>query len=78
MTAILHGVYKQGNIELLEAPRGLQEGRVRVIVIGEEQPKPPPCSLTFGKYQSGRMSTLDDFKGAQWHCDEERDDPHGQ
>ena len=67
MTTIVEGVYKQGTIELLERPQGLQEGRVRVIVIGEEQSKPPPCYLTFGKYRTERLSTLEDFKDAQWH-----------
>lgn len=64
MTAIVEGVLKQGTIELLEVPFGLQEGRVRVIVIPNELPKPTPRLLTFGKYQTGRMSTLEDFKDA--------------
>ena len=78
MTAIIEGLYKDGKIELLQPPAGLPEGRVRVIVISEEQPKPPPCPLTFGKYQAGRMSTLEDFEAAQWHGEEEFDDRHGQ
>jgi hypothetical protein len=76
MTAILEGVYKQGKIELLEVPEGVPEGRVRVILM---PPAPlPPRPLTFGKYRAGRVSSLDDFRAAQWHGDEERDTPHGQ
>jgi hypothetical protein len=78
MTAIVEGFYKQGKIELLETPAGLPEGRVRVIVIAEEQARPAPCYLTFGKYQTGSMSTLEDFQDGEWHGEEEFDDRHGQ
>jgi hypothetical protein len=78
MTAIVEGFYKQGKIDLLEPLPELPEGHVRVIVIATAQPKPPSCLLTFGKYQKGRMSTLEDFKDAEWHGDEEFDAPHGQ
>jgi hypothetical protein len=78
MTAIVEGFFKQGKIELLETPRGLQEGRVRVILITAEQPNPPPRYLKFGKYPTGRMSTLEDFKDAEWRGAEELDNRHGQ
>jgi len=77
MTTIVEGFYKQGKIELLETPRGLPEGRVRVILISEEPAKPSPSYLTFGKYQTGRMSTFEDFKEAEWHGEEEFDERHG-
>jgi len=66
MTSIVEGFYKQGKIELLHPPSGLPEGHVRVIVIADERPKRPPRLLTFGRYP-GDASTLEDFKGAQWH-----------
>jgi hypothetical protein len=78
MTTIVEGFYHEGKIDLLQAPPGLPEGRVRVIVIAEQQPKPPPCPLTFGKYRTGRMSTLEDFQDAEWHGEEEFDNRHGQ
>jgi hypothetical protein len=56
----------------------LPEGRVRVIVLAAEPTKPPARLLTFGQYPTGRMSTLDDFKDAEWHGEEEFDAPHGQ
>ncbi len=66
MTTIVEGFYRDGNIELSEPPRHLREGPVRVILIAEEQPKPPPSYLTFGKYATGRMSTPEDFEDGEW------------
>jgi hypothetical protein len=77
MTAIVEGFFKQGHIELLQAPRDLPEGRVRVILISQETPKPPPCYLQYGKY-AGDNSTLEDFKDAQWHGEAEFDHQYGQ
>ena len=70
MTVILDGFYKQGHIDLVQAPPNLPEGRVRVILISQEAPKPPPCYLQYGKYPGGN-STLEDFKDAEWHGEEE-------
>jgi hypothetical protein len=78
MTAIVEGFYKQGKIDLLEPLPALPEGHVRIIVIAKERTTPPSCLLTFGKYQAGRMSTLEDFKDAEWHSEEEFDAPHDQ
>lgn len=77
MTAIVEGVLKQGKIELAEVPAGMKDGPVRVILIAQEPPKPPPCYLAFGKYQ-GDNSTLEDFKAAEWHGDLELDNQRGQ
>jgi hypothetical protein len=78
MTIILEGVYQQGKIELLQPPPDLREGRVRVILIADEPAKPPPCFLTYGKYPTGKMSTLEDFRDAEWHGEEEFNAPNGQ
>jgi hypothetical protein len=77
MTAIVEGVYKQGKIELQAIPAGLQEGPVRVILMAQEPSKPPPKYLTFGMYP-GDTSTLEDFRDAEWHGEEEFDNLHGQ
>ena len=77
MTAIVEGVYKQGKIELLQPPADLPEGRVRVIVMSEEGPKPPPRMMTFGMFP-GDSSTLEDFKEAEWHGETEWDNANGQ
>jgi hypothetical protein len=78
MTAIVEGFHKHGKIDLLEPPPGLPEGPVRVIVLAQQPLKPPPCPLQFGKYQTGRMATLDDFKDAEWHGEKEFDAANGQ
>ncbi len=78
MASIVEGLYSQGKIELLETPVGLPEGPVRLIVIPRDQTKQPPRSLTYGKYQSGAMSTLEDFQDAQWHGEKDSEDRGGQ
>jgi len=77
MTAVIEGLYKQGKIELLHPPPELPEGRVRVIVIAEQRPQSTLRLMTFGMFP-GDTSTLEDFKEAQWHGDQEWDDAHGQ
>jgi hypothetical protein len=78
MTAIVEGVYKQGKIELLERPADVPEGRVRVILIPQEdRSELPPQMITFGMYP-GDNSTLEDFKEAQWHGEREWDEGDGQ
>jgi hypothetical protein len=78
VTTIVEGVYKQGKIELLQAPQGWQEGPVRVILIAEtDRPKPPPSIMTFGMYP-GDSSTLEDFKDAEWHGGKEWDGADAQ
>ena len=68
MAAIVEGIYKQGKIELLQVPSGVPEGRVRVIVVSEpDRPRTPPRRMTFGILATGDMSTLEDFKEAEWH-----------
>lgn len=73
MTSIVEGLYSKGKIEFLETPLGLSEVPVRLIVIPRNQAKSPPCFLTYGKYRSGAMSTLEDFEDAQWRGDKELD-----
>jgi hypothetical protein len=63
MTTI-SGIYRQGKIELIEPPVGLREGPVRVFLI-EEEIKNKLCLLTFGKYQSGELSTPESFAEAE-------------
>ena len=77
MTAVVAGIYKQGKLELLEKPVGLREGRVQVVLIEEPEPKPEPQYLVFGKYKGDYDTTLEDFKEAEWHGEEEFDDLYG-
>lgn len=66
MTAIVHGIYSKGIIELLETPRGIRDGKVRLILLDDEAPV-TPMQLPFGKYQSATLSTEEDFVVAEWH-----------
>lgn len=77
MGGIVAGIYKQGRIELLETPAGIKEGRVRVVLIEDEE-KAAPQLLTFGKYQTGTPSTLEDFQTAEWRDEEQLDDLYGK
>jgi hypothetical protein len=78
VTAMVVGVYKQGKVELLETPSGLREGRVRVILIEDEERVLAPRYLVRGKYKGRHDTTLEDFKDAEWHREEEFDDLYGR
>jgi hypothetical protein len=79
MTAIVSGIYRGGKLELLETPTGLREGRVRVVLIEEEERTSPPQYLTYGMFKDcpGPMSTEESFKEAEWHGEEEFWPPNG-
>lgn len=74
MTVTVEGVYKDGKIELLEIPKGLPEGRVRVVVVPEIATNAAPRYLVRGKYKGDKDPTLEDFREAEWHGEEEFDD----
>ncbi len=71
MTSIVDGFYKDGSIELLKPPPDMPAGRVRVIIIPQNQTPLLPQHLIYGKYAIGRMSTLEDFQEAEWRGDKE-------
>jgi hypothetical protein len=73
MTKTVAGIYKNGRIELLETPAGVREGRVLVTLVEVVKNDAAPRYLVPGKYQTGRMSTEDDFKLAEWHGDDDLD-----
>jgi len=78
MTAIVSGIYKQGQIELLETPTGVREGRVRVMVTEEPETKPAPRYLEFGKYKGDTDTPPEAFEEAEWHGEPEFDDLYGE
>jgi hypothetical protein len=73
MSTTVPGIYKKGAIQLLETPTGVREGRVLVTLAEDAQAKHEPRYLTRGKYKTGRMSTEEDFKIAEWHGEEKFD-----
>ena len=78
MTAIVAGIYTKGKLELLEEPKGLREGPVRVVLTEESVAKREPRYLEFGKYKGSKDPTFEDFKDAEWHGEAEFDDLHGK
>ena len=73
MPTIVAGIYKDGKIELLETPLGVREGRVRVTLVEEEEPKPEPRYLVRGKYP--RDTPPEAFEEAEFHGELAFDDP---
>lgn len=75
MSAAVAGIYKDGKIELLEAPSGLPEGLVHVILVERVAARPAPRLLERGKYRGRgrRMAADEDFKTAEWRGEEETD-----
>jgi len=71
MAKTVTGIYKNGRIELLETPAGVREGRVLVTLVEVDKTNAAPRYLVPGKYQTGRMSTEEDFKIAEWHGDDD-------
>lgn len=71
MTITVEGIYSKGRIQLLEEPSGIREGRVSVTLSDAESWQSEPRYLTPGKYNTGRMSSLEDFKDAEWHGEHE-------
>ena len=73
MVITVQGVYTDGNLELLDKPNGIRNGRVSVTLTKAEA-QPPGRMLPFGKYADGPDCTLEDFKIAEWHGEPEFDD----
>jgi hypothetical protein len=73
MPTTVRGVYNKGHVELLENPSGVREGHVLVTLSEDLETHSTPTYLQFGKYSTGRMSTEEDFKAAEWHGVEEID-----
>ena len=73
MTRTVQGIYRDGAIELLETPDGVQEGRVTVTLKQSDVTAKADRPLICGKYRDGRFSTEEDFKSAEWHGEKEFD-----
>src|ERR1043166_9510883 len=71
MPAVVTGIYRDGKIELLEPLKGIREGRVRVTLVEEVEPKSEPRYLQFGKYKADRDTPPEAFEEAEWHGEPE-------
>ena len=79
MLKTVEGVYKQGKVELLEAPEFSGEARVLVTFLEQNSAVVAPrIGLVYGKYAGPNMSTEEDFKLAEWRGEElDADAPAG-
>lgn len=71
MTAVVAGFYNEGKLELLETPKGLRPGRVRVVLTEEAEPQPEPRYLEFGKYKGEADPSLQDLNDAAYHGEDD-------
>jgi hypothetical protein len=63
------GVYKNGSIELVEKPDGVEYARVLVTFVTSEMPSIPSHLMTYGQFAGEVMSSDEDFRLAEWHGD---------
>ena len=71
MITTVEGVYQQGQIKLLEMPKGVQEARVLVTFLTHALQAPSPRRMRYGQFAGKRLSTEDDFRMAEWHGEAE-------
>ncbi len=71
MLLTIEGTFKDEKVELSEAPQGLREAKVLVTFLGSAQAKPHPQMMRFGQFSGPqeKMSTEEDFRGAEWRGD---------
>ena len=74
MMTTVEGVYKNGQVELLEKPVGVQESRIIVTFLEPKREEPQPQMLQYGKYAGPITTSEEDFKIAEWHGEPEFDE----
>jgi hypothetical protein len=64
----IEGTFKDGKVELSEAPQGLREAKVLVTFLGPTPAKRRPQMMRFGQFSGAqeKMSTEEDFRRAEW------------
>ncbi|MEG3437128.1 hypothetical protein V0288_08360 [Pannus brasiliensis CCIBt3594] len=66
MLQSVEGIYKQGKIELLEAPIDVEESRVIVTFLETENRQKSPKFMFFGMFSGNKKSTDEDFHLAEF------------
>jgi hypothetical protein len=66
MLITIEGMYKDGKIDLAEAPQGIDGAKVIVTFLPPENPNVGRM-LKLGQFAGPNMSTEEDFKMAEWH-----------
>ena len=67
MLLTIEGTFKDGKVELSEAPQGLREARVLVTFLSSTLARPRPQIMRFGQFSGPheKMSTEEDFRSAE-------------
>ncbi len=71
---MINGTYKDGKIELDKPPVGIAESRVVVMFPEAKGAENKIMSFGCARGSSGRESTEEDIKLAEWHGEPEFDD----
>jgi hypothetical protein len=75
----IKGVFRDGKVELTEAPpAGIKQAEVVITFPDEKEasaqvPPSEPRYIYFGMFKGLRQSTEEDFKIAEWHGDADLD-----
>ena len=67
MLQAIEGIYKNGSIELTEAPQGISESRVIVTFLEAQPPLSSQQMIGFGMFAGNVQSTEYDFQIAEFH-----------
>lgn len=70
MMKAVKGIYKNGQVQLLESPAGIAEGEVIVTFIENKTERETPRRITFGMFSNGsEQFTAADFREAEFQED---------
>jgi hypothetical protein len=72
MLQAVEGIYRNGKVELTEAPQGITEGRVVVTFLSVLPVAETNQMISFGMFAGDRQSTEADFRDAEYR--DEADD----
>ena len=75
MLTTIEGTYHDGQITLLETPEEIRDGRVLVTFLNDLGPQPPHRQMVFGQFAGSVLPTEEDFQIAEWHGEDEFDEP---
>jgi hypothetical protein len=67
MLQAIEGIYRDGKVELTEAPQGITEGRVVVTFLSVVPVAETNQMISFGMFAGSRQSTEADFRDAEYH-----------
>ena len=73
MLTTIEGTYRDGQIILLESPKGIPDGRVLVTFLNGDTLAKTHRPMVFGQFPGSVLPTEEDFKIAEWHGEKEFD-----